>query len=68
MNIHCGIHAQTEVMKARRVGFMSRGHAGRPQHETEVSIEILDVPVTRDGEFVLAKAEDLDHYSVVELL
>ncbi len=47
---------------------MARGHAGRPEHETEVWIEILNVRVTGDTELVLTKTEDLDHHPVVELL
>jgi hypothetical protein len=45
-----------------------RGHAGRSEHKAEVSIEVLNVRVARDTEFVLAKSEDVDHHAVVELL
>jgi hypothetical protein len=32
-----------------------------------VSVEVLNVRVARDTEFVLAEGEDVDHHPVVEL-
>src|SRR5262245_25117340 len=50
VNIGRGLHAQTKVMKARRVWFVFRTHAGRPQHESEVAIEILNMRIAPETE------------------
>ncbi len=49
MNIGRGIDTQAEMMQARRVRVMQREFPRRSQHEAEVSIEVLNVRVTRDN-------------------
>src|SRR5215471_10048440 len=68
MDIGCGVHAQTKVMKAWRIWFVLRSNPGRPEHKTEVAIEILNVRIARQAEFVFAEAKRLDQHHVVKLL
>jgi hypothetical protein len=68
MNIGRGIDTQAEVMQARGVRVVFSQRAGRPRHKPEVSIEVLNMRIARDTEFVLAEGEDIDHHLVVEPL
>lgn len=43
MDISGGVHTQAKVVKAWRIRFVLRSDPGRPDHKTEVAIEILNV-------------------------
>ncbi len=55
------------MMKTWRVWLVIRKHSCWSQNKPEVSIEILDVWVTRDAELILAETQHFNHHSVVEL-
>jgi hypothetical protein len=55
-------------MKAWRIRLMLRSDPRWPEHKTEVAIEILNVRVAGDVEFLFAEAKRLDQYEVVEPL
>jgi hypothetical protein len=68
MDISCGVHAQAKMMKAWRIRLVLRSDPGRSEHKTEVTIEILDMRVAGDAEFVFAEAKRLDQHQIVEPL
>src|SRR5262245_15925500 len=68
MDICIGGHAHTKLMKAWRIWFVLRLDPGRPEHKTEVAIEILNVRIAGQAEFVFAEAKRLDQHHVVKLL
>ena len=55
------------MMKTWRVWLVFRQHSCGSQNEPEMSIEILNVRVTRDTELVLAEAQHFKHHSVIEV-
>src|SRR6266850_7252693 len=54
-------------MESRRIRVMRNPASGRPQHETEVPVEVLNVRVATDSERVLPEAEG-GHCLVIERL
>lgn len=67
-NVSDRLDAKAKMMKAGRIGVVPVGIARRTKNITEMTIEVLDVWITAQSEFVLSETKHLKQDVIVERL